>query len=122
MAMSQALTVVFVDDEDEVRAPLAALVKAEGFRVFEASSAREALRLLSREHVDVLFTDVVMPDVDGIELAERARQMQPHIRVLFATGFLARAVTADRLGKLLFKPVRSKDILGALNDLMQEPR
>jgi hypothetical protein len=48
--------------------------------------------------------------------------MQPHIRVLFATGFLARAVTADRLGKLLFKPVRSKDILGALNDLMQEPR
>jgi len=120
--MSQALTVVFVDDEDEVRAPLAALVKAEGFRVFEASSAREALRLLSREHVDVLFTDVVMPDVDGIELAERARQMQPHIRVLFATGFLARAVTADRLGKLLFKPVRSKDILGALNDLMQEPR
>jgi two-component system, cell cycle response regulator CpdR len=119
--MTEALTVLFVDDEEEVRAPLAKLVELEGFRVFEAHSASEALRFLWRERVDVLVTDLVMPEVDGIELAERARQMQPHIRVLFATGYLARAVTADKLGKVLFKPVRSRDILGALSE-MQEQR
>ena len=117
--MTQAPTIMFVDDEDEVRAPLAALLRIEGYRVLEARSTQEALRVLAREHVDVLFTDIVMPGSDGIELAERARQMQPQIRVIFATGYLARAVTADKLGRLLFKPVRLKDILGALDEVMQ---
>jgi two-component system, cell cycle response regulator CpdR len=117
--MTHAPTVMFVDDEDDVRAPLAALVRLEGYRVFEARSTYGALQVLAREHVDVLFTDIVMPGSDGIELAERARQMQPQIRVIFATGYLARAVTADKLGKLLFKPVRLKDILGALDEVMQ---
>jgi CheY-like chemotaxis protein len=116
--MKQAPTIMFVDDEDEARAPLAALLRIEGYRVLEACSTYAALQVLAREHVDVLFTDIVMPGPDGIELAERARQMQPHIRVIFATGYLTRAVTADNLGKLLFKPVRLKDILGALNQVM----
>ena len=117
--MTHAPTVMFVDDEDDVRAPLAALLRIEGYRVLETRSTQEALRVLARKHVDVLFTDIVMPGSDGIELAERARQMQPQIRVIFATGYLARAVTADKLGKLLFKPVRLKDILGALDEVMQ---
>jgi two-component system cell cycle response regulator CpdR len=116
--MTQVPTVIFVDDEDDVRAPLAALMRIEGYRVLEARNTHEALRVLAREHVDVLLTDIVMPEADGIELAERARQMQPHIRVLFATGYLARAVTADKLGTVLFKPVRLKDILGALDEVM----
>jgi CheY-like chemotaxis protein len=112
-------TILVVDDEDDVRAPLAASMRIEGFHVVEARSAPEALRVLMREHVDVLFTDVVMPEPDGIELAERARHLQPHIRVIFATGYLLRAATAEKVGKLLFKPVRSKDILSALSEVMR---
>jgi DNA-binding NtrC family response regulator len=119
---AQAVTVLLVDDEDDVRTPLAALVRAEGFRVFEVGSASDALAILSREHVDVLFTDVVMPDQDGIELAEQARHLQPHTQLLFATGYLLRAVTADKLGRLLFKPVRSKDVLDAITGLMAGAR
>jgi len=115
--MTQTLTVLFVDDEDDVRAPLAAQVRIAGFRVLEARNTPEALRVLAQEHVDVLFTDVVMPEPDGIELAERARHLRPDIRIIFATGYLLRAATADKMGKLLFKPVRAKDILGALGDL-----
>jgi CheY-like chemotaxis protein len=112
-------TVLVVDDEDDVRAPLAASMRIEGFHVVEARSAPEALRVLMQEHVDVLFTDIVMPEPDGIELAERARHLQPHIRVIFATGYLLRAATAEKVGKLLFKPVRSKDILSALSEVMR---
>ena len=115
--MAEPITVLFVDDDDEVRVPLAAQVRIDGFRVLEARNTPDALRVLAQEHVDVLFTDVVMPEVDGIELAERARHLQPHIRLIFSTGYLLRAATADKMGKLLFKPVRAKDILGALSDL-----
>jgi CheY-like chemotaxis protein len=118
LVMTKTLTVLFVDDEDDVRAPLAAQVRIAGFRVLEARNTPEALRVLAQEHVDVLFTDVVMPEPDGIELAERARHLRPDIRIIFATGYLLRAATADKMGKLLFKPVRAKDILGALGDLM----
>jgi CheY-like chemotaxis protein len=116
--MAQTLTVLFVDDDDDVRAPLATQVRIAGFRVLEARNTPEALRVLAQEPVDVLFTDVVMPEPDGIELAERARHLRPDIHIIFATGYLLRAATADKMGKLLFKPVRAKDILGALGDLM----
>ena len=119
LTIPKVTTVLVVDDEDDVRAPLAASMRIEGFHVVEARSAPEALRVLMREHVDVLFTDVVMPEPDGIELAERARHLQPHIRVIFATGYLLRAATAEKVGKLLFKPVRSRDILSALNEVMR---
>jgi CheY-like chemotaxis protein len=119
LTMTKSITVLFVDDDDEVRAPLAAQVRIDGFRVLEARNTPEALRALAKEHVDVLFTDVVMPEPDGIELAERARHLQPHIRVIFATGYLLRAATAEKMGKLLFKPVRAKDLLGTLRELMR---
>ena len=95
--MAETITVLFVDDDDEVRVPLAAQVRIDGFRVLEAHNTPEALRVLAQEHVDVLFTDVVMPELDGIELAERARHLQPHLRLIFATGYLLRAATASRL-------------------------
>jgi CheY-like chemotaxis protein len=120
LTMAKTVTVLFVDDDDDVRAPLAAQVRGDGFRVLEACNTPEALRTLAQEHVDVLFTDVVMPEPDGIELAERAKHLQPHIRVIFATGYLLRAATAEKMGKLLFKPVRAKDILGALSELMRQ--
>ena len=118
--MAQTVTVLFVDDEDVARAPLAARARMEGYRALEACNTPEALRVLAQEHIDVLFTDVEMPGPDGIELAERARHLQPHIQVIFATGYLLRAATADKLGKLLFKPVRVKDLLGALSELPRE--
>jgi DNA-binding NtrC family response regulator len=118
--MAQAFTVLFVDDDDRVRGPVAHLLELEGFRVLTASSALQALRILAREHVDVLFTDVVMPDIDGIALAKEVRALQPGIRILFATGYYSQAANAAQLGKLVFKPVRAAQIGSALRELMQD--
>ena len=120
--MAQAFTVLFVDDDELVRAPVAEILNRAGFRVLVAGSAPEAVRVLVREHVDVLFTDVVMPDLNGIELAIHARQLQPGIRVMFATGYFSRATDAAQLGKVLFKPIRAHEIEAALDEVLHESR
>ncbi len=117
--MAQAFTILFVDDDELVRAPVAEILSGAGFRVLVAGSASEAVRVLVREHVDVLFTDVVMPDLNGIELALHAQQLQPGIRVMFATGYFSRAADAAQLGKVLFKPMRAQQIEDALNDVLR---
>ena len=117
--MAQAYTVLFVDDDELVRAPVAEILKHAGFRVFVAGSAPEAVRILVKEHVDVLFTDVVMPDLNGIELAIHAKQLQPGIHVMFATGYFSRAYDAGALGKVLFKPMRMEQIEDALYDVLR---
>ena len=119
--MADALTVLFVDDDDQVRAPVAELLRREGFRVFSAASALEAMRILAREPVDILFTDVVMPGEDGLELARQARALQPKIRVLFATGYYSQAANAERMGRLLFKPIRADEIRRALREALSHP-
>jgi len=88
-------------------------------RILSARSAIEAMRILAQDHVDVLFTDVVMPDVNGIELANQAKQLRPGIRVLFTTGYFSRAADAARLGKVLFKPVRAHQIEDAIDEVLR---
>jgi two-component system cell cycle response regulator CpdR len=118
--MVEAFTILLVDDDELVRAPLARLLSTHGVRVLTAASAIEAMRVLAQERVDVLFTDIVMPDKDGIELARQAQQLQPGIRLMFATGYFSRAATAAQLGKLLFKPLRASEIEAALNDVLSD--
>jgi CheY-like chemotaxis protein len=118
-AMAQAFTVLHVDDDHQVREIVTALLRAEGFRVLEASNALEAMRLITSERIDVLFTDIVMPNRDGIELAKQAQQLRPDIRVIFATGYFSQARDAETLGKLLFKPVRANEIRAALDEMLQ---
>jgi len=88
--MAQALTVLLVDDDDLARESLTRLLEAHGCRVHVAASALEAMRILAQEHVDVLFTDIIMPDQDGIELAKQAKLLRPDLRVMFATGYYSK--------------------------------
>ena len=117
--MAQAFTVLFVDDDDLVRAPITELLTRYGWRVLTASNAVAAMRILAQEHVDVLFTDVVMPDVNGIELAKEAKKLRPNLRVMFTTGYFSRAADAAALGKVLFKPMRARQIEDAIDELLR---
>jgi DNA-binding NtrC family response regulator len=119
-AMAQALTVLYVDDDHQVRETVAALLRAEGFRVLEASNAFEAMRVIANERVDVLFTDIVMPGRDGVELAKQAQQLRPDIRVIFATGYFSQARDAETVGKLLFKPIRAREMRSAFGEMLEE--
>jgi CheY-like chemotaxis protein len=115
--MTLALTVLFAEDDMPVRACIAQALSLRGFRVLVAENGYEALRLLTQENVDVLFTDIIMPGLDGVELAERAKRLRPELKVLFATGYACKASKAPRLGKVLFKPLRAQEIDAELRAL-----
>ena len=92
MAQSASqFTVLVVDDEFLVLSLIADALEEEGFRVVTAENGVEALKALDaveREggHVDVLFTDVNMPELDGIELAKRVRAIRPGLPIIYASG------------------------------------
>jgi len=88
-------TVLLVEDDDAVRGTLAAMLDALGFGVLVAPGWREALRLAgtAESAIDVLLTDVVMPELSGRELCERVRAVRPGLPVLYMSGY-----TADVIG------------------------
>lgn len=115
-----ALTILSVEDETPVRNVVIRMLTEKGFRVFAAVDAYEAVRILAAHHIDLLFTDVVMPGMDGVQLARQAKVMQPAIKVLFATGYAQRAAErqAMRLGRILFKPLREAELIREVEMLL----
>jgi CheY-like chemotaxis protein len=115
-----AFTILFVEDETGVRDVVIRMLSEKGFRVFAAADGYDAVRVLAAHHVDLLFTDVVMPGMDGVQLARRAKVMRPAIKVLFTTGYAQRAAErqAMRLGRILFKPLRQAELVREVEVLL----
>ncbi|MFZ5896173.1 MAG: ATP-binding protein [Myxococcota bacterium] len=80
-------TILVVEDDGQVRALVAKVLRARGYRVIESGSAAEALVLSAREHIDLVLTDVVMPEISGPELARLLGESHPQIAVLFMSGY-----------------------------------
>ena len=79
-------TLLVVEDQAEVRKFAVAVLKSYGYRVIPAENAGDALLFCERERIDLVLTDVVMPNVSGRELAGRLEALQPGIKVLFMSG------------------------------------
>jgi two-component system, cell cycle response regulator CpdR len=116
--VAQAVTILFVEDDEPLRAVITEALSLKGFRVLATDSAYEAMQLLAEEHVDVLFADIVMPGLNGIELARQAKAFYPDLRIILATGYYSCAAAARSVGKLLFKPLRADEIEAEILNLM----
>jgi PAS domain S-box-containing protein len=86
-APTEDITVLLVEDNDHVREFAADLLEELGYRVLAADGGDSALALLESDGVDLLFSDVVMPGMSGIELAHAARERLPGLPVLLASGY-----------------------------------
>ena len=109
-------TILFVEDDERVRRLTAETLAELGYRVLQADGAAEALRQLdSNAEVDLLFTDIVMPEADGRKLANEACKRRPSLKVLFTTGYTRNAIVhggvLDPSVNLIVKPY-SIEMLG----------
>ena len=86
-------TILVVEDHDDLRAFSVAVLSDLGYRVLSAGSGREAIDLMKSERIDLLFTDVVLPEgMNGRRVADTAAAIQPGVKVLFTTGYTANAI------------------------------
>ncbi len=115
--MSQAVNTLVVEDNAGVRQLVGTILDSLGARVLQASNAGEAFDLLEGNVVDVLFTDLRLPDVDGLDVIRQSVQLRPRIASVVFTGAatLQSAVEALRLGACdyVVKPVGRQEIMSA---------
>ena len=118
--------IVVADDESGMRLLLSVILTGAGYEVLEASNGLEAVRLCERGGIDLLLTDLVMPDHEGLETIRRMRQERPDIPIVAMSGafdgnFLevARAMGA---AAVIQKPFRPEQVLKVVGQVLDERR
>ncbi len=108
------IRILLAEDEEAMRAYLARALQNAGFEVVAVDRGTAALPLLESSHFDLLLSDIVMPEMDGIELALRCSQLSPRTKVMFITGFAAVTLKANQEvphAKVLSKPFHLRDLV-----------
>ena len=90
------IRILLAEDDNVMREYLARALVRSGYAVEAVDRGTAAIPLLEAERFDLLLTDIVMPEMDGIELAQRAAEIAPDMRVMFITGFSAVTLRAGR--------------------------
>ena len=108
-------TILLAEDDESMRRFLRKALERAGHAVVDAGQGDEALTELQLREFDLLLTDIVMPVMDGIELARRAAEIDPEMKIMFITGFAAVALNpanrAPEDAKVLSKPFHLKDLV-----------
>jgi two-component system, cell cycle sensor histidine kinase and response regulator CckA len=123
---SETETVLLVEDEDAVREIVRRVLERQGYRVLEASSGPRALAMASGwpHAIDLLLTDVIMPDMNGPQLAEQLARVRPGLRVLYASGYAADALgpmgLATREVALIHKPFTPAELATRVRQTIDE--
>ena len=106
--------ILLAEDDEVMREYLTRALTRSGYRVTAVDRGTAALPLLESERFDLLLTHIVMPEMDGIELAQRAASLVPDLRVMFITGFAAVTLKAGQAvpnARVLSKPFHLRDLV-----------
>jgi PAS domain S-box-containing protein len=118
-------TVVVAEDEEALRQVVDRILGANGYLVRSAGTGADALLLLAEHHSDLLLTDMVMPQMSGRQLAERAHRLYPDLPVLYMSGYSDGQLTDQHLltegTALLQKPFTADDLLRAVHTQITKP-
>ena len=111
---TKPLTVLLVEDDELVRSTTREAMEEAGCRVVDARDGAQALAILSSDQeIDLLFSDVVMPEINGLELARTATRLRPDLKVLLTSGYADAVVDCDPEAEritVLMKPYRRADL------------
>jgi CheY-like chemotaxis protein len=120
--------ILLVDDVPAVRLSIRAALEAAGYQVLEGADGKEALTLLDSQAVDLIVTDLWMPNLDGVELLKRLRAANANIRVIAISGGGTRkpidvsAALAQTWGAdaVLYKPFDNEDLVTEIKRLLPD--
>ncbi|WP_310593383.1 cell cycle two-component system response regulator CpdR [Pedomonas mirosovicensis] len=114
--------ILLAEDDDSMRAFLAKAIQRAGYEVEAVDRGTAALPLIATGTFDLLLTDIVMPEMDGIELAQRAAALAPNMQVVFITGFAAVALNrpegAPQNAKVLSKPFHLRELISEIERML----
>jgi two-component system cell cycle response regulator CpdR len=114
--------IILAEDDESMRRFLVKALERAGYDVVSFSNGVEAYECLCKKAFTLLLTDIVMPEMDGIELAKRASELQPQMKIMFITGFAAVALHPDskapREARILSKPVHLRELVREVDRLL----
>ena len=115
--------ILLAEDDNDMRRFLVKALENAGFQVSPHDNGLSAYQRLREEPFEMLLTDIVMPEMDGIELARRATELDPEIKVMFITGFAAVALNPDskapKDARILSKPFHLRDLVNEVQRLLK---
>ncbi len=116
--------ILLVDDEPSLLAVTSKILSVNGYNVFCAQDASGALKILKRESINILISDVIMANVDGYQLASIVKEKYPHIKIQIVSGFAGShnvdMIDASLQKNALQKPVTNKDLLNRIRELAEQ--
>ncbi len=121
--MMNKINICIVEDEEIIRITLSDELIEEGYNVFSFPNAKESLKFLENNSVDIIITDLRLPDINGIELLKKVKQKQPQIEMLVMTayGSVDTAIEAMKIGAFnyLMKPFTTDELLINIQKLIE---
>jgi CheY-like chemotaxis protein len=120
-------TILLVEDEEGVRAVLSELLDGLGYTVLQAGNGVEAIQIASSHAgvIDLVVTDMVMPEMSGQELGRSLAKLRPDLRILYMSAFASRiyspSALADALADFIAKPFNLDDFVVKVRELMAAP-
>jgi len=114
--------ILLAEDDDDMRRFLVKALERAGYDVSDFDNGASAYERLREEPFSLLLTDIVMPEMDGIELARKASELDPELKIMFITGFAAVALNPDnhapKDAKILSKPFHLRDLVDQVERLL----
>jgi two-component system cell cycle response regulator CpdR len=114
--------IILAEDDNDMRRFLAKALQNAGYDVVSFDNGLSAYERIREEPFTLLLTDIVMPEMDGIELARRATELDPDLKVMFITGFAAVALNPDNQApkdaKILSKPFHLRDLVDEIDRML----
>jgi two-component system cell cycle response regulator CpdR len=114
--------ILLAEDDNDMRRFLVKALQNAGYDVIDYDNGLSAYRRLREEPFELLLTDIVMPEMDGIELARRASELDPDIKIMFITGFAAVALNPDsqtpKEAKVLSKPFHLRELVTEVQKML----
>ncbi len=115
-------TILVVDDEQALINLASEVLRKNGYQVISAKSAQQALNILESETVDLLFSDIIMPDMDGYQLASMVQNKYPAVKIQLVSGFSgdcpSTMLDSEFHKNLLTKPYKSQDLIQRIHELL----